>query len=62
MLCHDYDPTLAEVDSHMENVHSPEAFLDGIQLLISKPERQRLKSGSYISLTAANPDGGVPVS
>jgi hypothetical protein len=60
MLCHGYDPTLAEVDSRMENLHSPEAFLDAIQLLISKPERQGLKSGSSISVTATNPEGGSP--
>jgi hypothetical protein len=55
MLYHPYDPTLAEVDVRMENLHSPEAFLDAIQLLISKPERQGSKSASWISVTAAEP-------
>jgi DNA-binding response OmpR family regulator len=37
MLYNGYDPTLAEVDGRLENLHSPEAMLDIIQLLISKP-------------------------
>ena len=28
MLYNGYDPTLAEVDGRLENLHSPEAFLD----------------------------------
>jgi len=40
MLYNGYDPTLAEVDCRLENLHSPEAFLDLVQLLISN------KSGS----------------
>ena len=35
MLYNGYDPTLAEVDGRLENLYSPEAFLDVIQLLIS---------------------------
>jgi len=35
MLYNGYDPTVAEVDGRLENVHSPEAFLDAIQLLIA---------------------------
>jgi DNA-binding response OmpR family regulator len=35
MLYDGYDPTLAEVDGRLENLHSPEAFLDVVQLLIS---------------------------
>lgn len=35
MLYNGYDPTLAEVDGRLENLHSPERFLDVIQLLIS---------------------------
>ena len=38
MLYNGYDPTDAEVDGRLENVHSPEALLDTVQLLISKPE------------------------
>ena len=37
MLYNGYDPTLAEFDSRVENVESPQALLDTIQLLISKP-------------------------
>jgi len=37
MLYNGYDPTLAEVDGRLENVESPQALLDTIQLLISKP-------------------------
>lgn len=37
MLENGYDPTSAEIDGRLENVHSPEALLDTIQLLISKP-------------------------
>jgi len=33
-----YDPTDAEVDGSLENVQSPEALLDTVQLLISKRE------------------------
>ena len=35
MLYNGYDPTLAEVDGRLENMHSPEAFLDVVELLIS---------------------------
>jgi CheY-like chemotaxis protein len=38
MLYNGYDPTDAEVDGRLENVQSPEALLDTVQLLISKPE------------------------
>lgn len=38
MLENGYDPTSAEIDGRLENVHSPEAMLDTIQLLISKPD------------------------
>jgi len=38
MLYNGYDPTAAEVDGRLENVHSPEAMLDTVQLLISKPD------------------------
>lgn len=38
MLYNGYDPTLAEVDGRLQNLHSPEAMLDTIQLLISKPD------------------------
>jgi len=38
MLYNGYDPTDAEVDGRLENVHLPEALLDTVQLLISKPE------------------------
>ena len=38
MLYNGYDPTNAEVNGRLENVHSPEALLDTVQLLISKPE------------------------
>ena len=38
MLYNGYDPTMAEVDGRLENVHSPEAMLDTVQLLISKPD------------------------
>jgi len=37
MLYNGYDPTLAEVDGRLENVESPQALLDTVQLLISKP-------------------------
>lgn len=37
MLYNGYDPTLAEVDGRLENVHSPKALLDTVQLLISRP-------------------------
>jgi hypothetical protein len=39
LLYNGYDPTLAEVDGCLESLHSPEAFLDVIQLLIPT-ERQ----------------------
>ena len=45
MLYNGYDPTTAEVDGRLENVHSPEAFLDVVQLLISNKE-EPLSSGS----------------
>src|SRR5436305_14616685 len=38
MLYNGYDPTLAEVDGRLENLHSPEAFLDVVELLISNKE------------------------
>ena len=37
MLENGYDPTSAEIDGRIQNVHSPEALLDTVQLLISKP-------------------------
>ena len=37
MLEHGYDPTSAEIDGRIENLHSPEALLDTVQLLIAKP-------------------------
>ena len=33
-LYNGYDPTLAEVDGRLETLHSPEAFLDVVHLLI----------------------------
>jgi CheY-like chemotaxis protein len=39
MLYNGYDPTVAEVDGRLENLHSPEAFLDVVRLLISKESR-----------------------
>lgn len=39
MLYNGYDPTAAVVDGRLENAHSPEALLDTIELLISKPQR-----------------------
>jgi CheY-like chemotaxis protein len=38
MLENSYDPTSAEIDGRLENIHSPEAMLDTVQLLISKPD------------------------
>ena len=38
MLYNGYDPTLAEVDGRLENLHSPEAFLDVVDLLLSNKE------------------------
>ena len=38
MLYNDYDPTNAEVDGRLEEVHSPEVLLDTVQRLISKHE------------------------
>src|SRR2546421_1633054 len=38
MLYNGYDPTLAEVDGRLENLHSPEAFLDVVALLLSNKE------------------------
>ena len=38
MLYNGYDPTSAEIDGRIENIHSPEAMLDTVQLLISKPD------------------------
>lgn len=38
MLENCYDPTSAEIDGRLENIHSPEAMLDTVQLLISKPD------------------------
>lgn len=37
MLENSYDPTSAEIDGRLENIHSPEAMLDTVQILISKP-------------------------
>ena len=37
MLENGYDPTSAEIDGRIQNLHSPEALLDTVQLLISKP-------------------------
>ena len=45
MLYNGYDPTVAEVDGRLENTHSPEAFLDVIQLLIAN-KGVTLTSGS----------------
>jgi DNA-binding response OmpR family regulator len=42
MLYNGYDPTLAEVDGRLENMHSPEAFLDVVELLISNREKPSL--------------------
>ena len=38
MLYNGYDPTLAEVDGRLENLYSPEAFLDVVELLLSNKE------------------------
>lgn len=38
MLYNGYDPTLAEVDGRLENLHSPKALLDVVQLLISNSQ------------------------
>jgi len=38
MLENGYDPTSAEIDGRLDNIHSPEAMLDTVQLLISKPD------------------------
>jgi CheY-like chemotaxis protein len=38
MLENGYDPTSAQIDGRLENIHSPEAMLDTVQLLISKPD------------------------
>jgi DNA-binding response OmpR family regulator len=45
MLYNGYDPTVAKVDGRLENLHSPEAFLDAIQLLIAN-KGATLTSGS----------------
>ena len=37
MLYNGYDPTAAKVDGTLENLHSPEALLDTVQVLISNP-------------------------
>jgi len=37
MLENAYDPTSAEIDGRLENIQSPEAMLDMVQLLISSP-------------------------
>jgi len=44
MLYNGYDPTLAEVDGRLENLRSPEAFLDVVQLLISNKSGSRERS------------------
>jgi DNA-binding response OmpR family regulator len=38
MLYNGYDPTVAKVDGRLENLHSPEALLDVVQLLISNKD------------------------
>lgn len=38
MLENGYDPTSTQIDGRLENIHSPEAMLDTIHLLISKPD------------------------
>ena len=38
LLYNGYDPTLAEVDGRLENLRSPQVFLDIVQLLISGKE------------------------
>jgi hypothetical protein len=38
MLYNGYDPTVAKVDGPLENLHSPEALLDVVQLLISNKD------------------------
>ena len=38
MLYNGYDPTLAEVDGRLENLHSPKALLDVVQLLVSNQQ------------------------
>ena len=38
MLENSYDRTSAEIDGRLENIHSPAAMLDTVQLLISKPD------------------------
>ena len=38
MLENGYDRTSAGIDGRLENIHSPEAMLDTVQLLISKPD------------------------
>lgn len=45
MLYNGYDPTLAKVDGRLENLHSPERFLDVVQLLISN-KRAAVSSGT----------------
>jgi len=47
MLYNGYDPTLAEVDGRLENLHSPEAFLDVVQLLISNKSGSRERSETF---------------
>ena len=44
MLYNGYDPTLAEVDGRLENLRSPEVFLDVVQLLISHKSGSRERS------------------
>lgn len=36
MLYNGYDPTSAPVDGRLENLHSPEALVDMVQMLISR--------------------------
>jgi hypothetical protein len=45
MLYNGYDPTAAEVDGRLENVQSPQALLDTVQLLLSKPEVKEPMAG-----------------
>jgi len=58
MLYNNYDPTLAEVDGRLENVHSPEAMLDTVQLLISKPNALPMHPNSK-SLKVRSAEGAL---
>jgi len=39
MLYNGYDPTTAKVDGRLENLHSPQAFVQTIRLLIGQPAK-----------------------